>query len=101
MDMHVIQRLETMVQGERRPDLTVLLDAPVEQALERARRRNAGAAADRFESERVEFFERVRAAYGARAAASPGRIAVIDASQSADRVAARILELLEERSWIS
>jgi dTMP kinase len=101
MDMDVIQRLETMVQGERRPDLTVLLDAPVEQALERARRRNAGAAADRFESERVEFFERVRAAYGARAAASPGRIAVIDASQSADRVAARILELLEERSWIS
>jgi dTMP kinase len=95
MDMDVIQRLETMVQGERRPDLTVLLDAPVEQALERARRRNAGAAADRFESERVEFFERVRAAYG------PGRIAVIDASQSADRVAARILELLEERSWIS
>jgi dTMP kinase len=89
------------VQGARRPDLTVLLDAPVEQALGRARQRNAGAVSDRFESERAEFFERVRDAYRARAAAEPNRIAAIDASQSADRVAAQILKLLEARSWIS
>jgi dTMP kinase len=101
--LHVehIRQLETMVLGARRPDLTVLLDAPVEQALERARQRNAGAAADRFESERAEFFERVRDAYRARAAADPNRIAVVDASQSVDRVALQILELLEARSWIS
>ena len=96
-----IRVLETLVQGTRRPDLTVLLDAPVEQALQRARQRNAGAAADRFESERAEFFERVRGAYRARAAAEPGRIASLDAGQSADLVAARILELLKARSWIS
>ena len=96
-----IRQLETMVQGSRRPDLTVLLDAPVEQALRRARQRNSGAATDRFESERVEFFERVRAAYRARAAAEPDRIIPIDAHQSADAVAARILELLEARRWIS
>jgi dTMP kinase len=96
-----IRQLETMVQGSRRPDLTVLLDAPVEQALRRARQRNAGAATDRFESERVEFFERVRAAYRARAAAEPDRIIPIEAHQSADAVAARILELLEARRWIS
>jgi dTMP kinase len=96
-----IRVLETLVQGRRRPDLTVLLDAPVEQALQRARQRNAGAAADRFESERAEFFERVRGAYRARAAAEPGRIASLDAGESADRVAARILELLKARSWIS
>jgi dTMP kinase len=96
-----IRQLETMVLGARRPDLTVLLDAPVEQALKRARQRNAGAAADRFESERAEFFERVRDAYLARAAAEPGRIAVVDASQSVDRVALQILGLLEARSWIS
>jgi dTMP kinase len=96
-----IRQLQTMVQGARLPDLTVLLDAPVEQALERARRRNAGAAADRFESERAEFFERVRDAYRARAAAEPNRIAVIDASQSIDEVALQILQLLETRSWIS
>jgi dTMP kinase len=96
-----IGQLETLVLGARRPDLTLLLDAPVEQALGRARQRNAGAAADRFESERAEFFERVRDAYRARAAAEPGRISVVDASQSADRVAAQILELLRARSWIS
>jgi len=96
-----IRRLETMVLGARRPDLTVLLDAPVPQALQRARQRNAGAAADRFESERTEFFERVRAAYLARAAAEPMRIETVDAAQSVDEVAARIFRLLETRSWIS
>ncbi len=57
-----IRLLETMVQGSRRPDLTLLLDAPVDEALRRARQRNAGAgtAQDRFESERAEFFERVQ-----------------------------------------
>ncbi|HEY4443557.1 MAG TPA: dTMP kinase [Steroidobacteraceae bacterium] len=96
-----IRQLQAMVQGARLPDLTVLLDVPVKQALERAHRRNAGAAVDRFESERAEFFERVRDAYRARAAAEPDRIAVIDASGSIDGVALQILQLLETRSWIS
>ena len=98
---HYIRQLETMVQGARSPDLTVLLDAPVEQALQRAQQRNAGAAADRFESERAEFFERVRGAYLARAAAEPGRIAVIDARQSVEMIASQILKLIEARMWIS
>jgi dTMP kinase len=101
VSLDAIRQLETLVLGARRPDLTVLLDAPVPQALQRARQRNAGAAADRFESERAEFFERVRAAYLARAAADPGRIAIVDATQSVDEVAARIRALLEARSWIS
>ena len=96
-----IRQLESMVQGSRRPDLTLLLDAPVEQALRRARQRNSGAATDRFESERVEFFERVGAAYRARAAAEPDRIVAIEAHDSADAVASRILELLKARLWIS
>jgi dTMP kinase len=96
-----IRQLEVMVLGLRRPDLTVLLDAPVGQALQRARQRNAGAAVDRFEGERAEFFERVRSAYLARAAAEPARIAVIDASQTVDEVAAQVLAVLEARSWIS
>jgi dTMP kinase len=101
MNVDFIRQLETMVQGARRPDLTLLLDAPIDEALRRARQRNAGAAADRFESERAEFFDRVRKAYLARASAEPQRIAAIDASQSADAVAERILALLKERSWIS
>jgi dTMP kinase len=101
MDLNHIRQLEIMVQGARRPDLTVLLDAPVEQGMQRARHRNAGAVADRFESERADFFERVRDAYRARAAAEPNRIAVIDAGQSADEVAADIIDELKARSWIS
>jgi dTMP kinase len=96
-----IRDLERMVQGARRPDLTILLDAPVAEALARARERNTGSVADRFERERSEFFERVREVYRARAAAEPQRIAVIDATQSADQVTARIVAQLKERSWIS
>lgn len=101
LDPQGIAQLEIMVQGTRRPDLTILLDAPVEQALQRARQRNAGAGADRFESERVEFFQRVRAAYLARATAAAGRMGIIDASRSAEAVSTAILELLKARSWIS
>jgi dTMP kinase len=96
-----IRELESMVQGVRRPDLTVLLDAPVEAALARAAARNEGAAADRFERERGEFFERVRNVYLTRAAAEPNRIALIDATQSVDEVSACILAELKARSWIS
>jgi dTMP kinase len=101
VDSQHIGVLEALVQGSRRPDLTLLLDAPVELGLARAQARNAGAAPDRFESERVDFFQRVRAAYLARAAAEPRRIAVIDAGGPADAVSARILSCLEERAWIS
>ena len=100
-----IAQLERLVQGSMRPDLTLLLDAPVAAGLERVRARNAGAghasAADRFERERAEFFERVREGYLARAAAEPERMAVIDAAGSIDLVAAQILEVLRVRRWIS
>jgi dTMP kinase len=98
--MNDVQQLESMVQGARRPDLTFLLDAPVEVALSRAAKRNASAAADRFESERAEFFVRVRQAYLARAAAEPQRMLVIDATRSPDEVAAGMLKILEDKSWI-
>jgi dTMP kinase len=101
LSMEKIEQLESMVQGALRPDFTVLLDAPVENALARARRRNAGAPEDRFERERSEFFERVRKVYRARAAAEPGRIAIVDATRSVDEVGAHILEQLKVRSWIS
>jgi len=96
-----IRTLETMVQGALRPDLTILLDASVGEALSRAAARNLGSLADRFESERGEFFERVRAAYLARAAAEPNRIAVVDATLSVAEVSTQILNLLKARSWIS
>ena len=96
-----IRDLEHMVQGARRPDLTILLDAPVQGAMARAAARNSGAVPDRFENERSEFFERVRGVYRARAAAEPNRIVVVDATQAVEEVGARILEHLKARSWIS
>lgn len=103
--MDSIRQLETLVQGARRPDLTLLLDVPVLVGLQRARQRNAASGAereeDRFEAERAGFFERVRAAYLARAAAEPRRIVVIDAVRSADEVAEQIVGALRARKWIS
>jgi dTMP kinase len=101
MSAQPIRELELMVQGARRPDLTILLDAPVEAALARAAARNAGAAADRFERERSEFFKRVRKAYLARATAEPDRIAIVDATQAVEAIGARILDELKARAWIS
>jgi dTMP kinase len=101
MAAEAIRQLEAMVQGDLRPDLTLLLDAPVRQALQRAHQRNAGAPADRFETERGEFFERVAAAYRLRAELEPRRVAVIDAAQTADAVTTQILDVLKKRSWIS
>jgi dTMP kinase len=98
--------LELLVQRARRPDLTLLLDLPVAVGLQRARRRNQDtgiehADQDRFELQRAEFFERVRAAYLVRAAAEPGRVSVIDAGRSADEVTSQIVDVLGARTWIS
>jgi len=106
LEQETIAQLERLVQGSRRPDLTLLLDVPVGVSLERARARNSGAqgassAADRFERERAEFFERVRAGYLARASAEPERIVVIDAALPEEEVALEIVGELEVRSWIS
>jgi len=78
-----VRWLETQVQNDLRPDLTLLLDADPEVGLARA---GARGAADRFERERGEFFSRVRAAYLERATAEPERFRVIDASQSLEAV---------------
>lgn len=77
------------------PDFTLLLDVGVEQGMARAHGR--GHVLDRIERERGEFFHRVRDAYLARARAEPERIALIDASQSADEVVRQVLAVLAER----
>ena len=67
-----VRALERIAQRGRRPDLTLLLDLPVAQAMERSRRR--GGQNDRFESEQAAFFERVRAGYLAILAREPQRL---------------------------
>ena len=83
-----------LVHGDLAPTLTILLDAPPEVGLGRA---GARSAADRFETEQVQFFARVRQAYLERAAAEPARFAVIDASQDIASVHAEIRLRLSER----
>jgi dTMP kinase len=74
--------LERWVNGELRPDLTLVFDVPVEVALARL----AGVRADRFESENRGYFERVRAGYLERAAAEPHRLRVIDGRRTVAEV---------------
>jgi dTMP kinase len=89
-----IEALENLVHGDLQPDLTLLLDLPVELGLQRASDRSQ---ADRFEGESVEFFQRVRGAYLERAAAAPGRFSVIDASRELEEVWAEIRSVLQAR----
>jgi len=92
IDRTRIQTLEEWVQGSVRPDLTLLLDAPPEVGLERTRRRGAP---DRFESERVAFFQKVRKEYRQLAAHFPERIKLVDASQPLAVVQSEIIGHLQ------
>ena len=85
IDTDTIARLEALVQGDFRPDITLLLDVPVEVGLSRASERGK---LDRFEQEKIEFFERVRQAYLEVAATHYGRYRIIDASRPLTQVQA-------------
>lgn len=87
--------LERWVHGDCQPDLTLLFDLPIEVARARlARAHESGRAMDKFERERDAFFERVQAAYRARAEADPRRIRVIAATHAPAEVRAAITEAL-------
>ncbi len=89
----VICQLETLVQADLRPDLTLILDIDVKLGLSRASQRGE---LDRFESETLDFFERVRAAYRERASANPARYAIVDAGQSLEKVQQDIDQVLQK-----
>lgn len=87
-----IAQLELFVQGTRKPDHVILLDAPAELGLARAGRRGA---LDRFEQETVDFFERVRQVYLERAANNPGRYHIVDASAGLETVQAQLAAIVQ------
>lgn len=87
-----IATLEYWVQGDFRPDLTLLLDVPLEVSMARI---NQTREKDRFEQEEAEFFNRVREVYLQRANEQPERYAVIDSSQSLDAVKNQIETALD------
>lgn len=92
-DPDELRRLQEFATYGLLPDLTILLDVPVEVGLERTRRR---AEWNRFEdTEAVAFFERVRAEYLRLAAAEPDRFRVVDGSGSVEQADAAIRALVE------
>jgi len=94
-DMAALRPLQEFATFGLRPDLTLLLDVPVEIGLERTRRR---AEWNRFEdTEELAFFERVRAAYLRLAADEPERFAVVDGSGSVETADAAIRDAVEQR----
>ena len=84
LDWARIEALESWVQGALQPDLTLLFDLPEEIAA--VRLQGTGAAPDRFEREKAEFFARVRGAYLRRAAQFPSRFHVIDSRKAVDEI---------------
>ena len=86
-----IAALEQWVIGDFRPDLTLLFDVPAEVGRERLA---DGRALDKFERQQADFFERVRAAYLARAAAEPSRFRIVDSTRSPAAVRAELAAIL-------
>ncbi|WP_422416509.1 dTMP kinase [Pseudomonas sp. GZD-222] len=93
LSLQRIATLEQFVQGDLRPDLTLVFDLPVEIGLSRAAARGR---LDRFEQEGQAFFEAVRQAYLARAQAAPQQYTLIDASQSLAQVQQALDALLPQ-----
>ena len=93
VSMARIAELEQFVQGDLRPDLTILLDLPVAQGMQRAGERSAP---DRFEQEQHQFFEKVRATYLERAKQQPQRYRVIDAGLDLEGVQQQIRQQLAD-----
>jgi dTMP kinase len=91
----LIAGLETAVVGSTRPDLTLMLDLPVEEGLARAGRR--GGVEERFERKGRAFHERLRQGFLAIATAEPDRCVVIDAARSPDAVAEAVWAAVQAR----
>lgn len=88
MPVSRIAELAEWVHGDLQPDITFLLDAPANIGIDRLKNRRSK---DRIESERLEFFERVRQGYLTLAAAAPQRFRIIDATQSLADVQQQLL----------
>lgn len=96
LSLSTIAQLRALVHRDLQPDMTLLLDAPVEIGMSRASERGE---LDRFEQEQMSFFERVRQGYIDQAQADPDRYRIIDASQSLSDVQADIRDVL--MPWLS
>ena len=89
-----IRRIETVVQDGFTADLTILLSGDIESGMRRVSKRGDK---DRFELEKIEFFERVRHSYLNLAKANPERFSIVDADQTIDKAALAIQTAMKRR----
>lgn len=97
VDARMIRRLEKLTIGDTRPELTIILDLPAEEGLARANARRGTAKADRFESETLEFHQKLRDAYRQLAAEEPDRCVLIDAGGSREAVGKAVWDVVNRR----
>ncbi len=97
VDPRLIRGLERVSIGELMPDLTLILDAPVDVTTERMALRRGNAAADRFEGEGVEFHTKLRDAFLTLARLEPERCVVIDSNAPREHVAKQIWDAVQKR----
>ena len=93
----LINAMQRVTIGDLKPDLTIILDLPVELGLQRAAVRRGSGAPDRFEGENLRFHQGLREAYRKIAADEPARCVLIDANSDPDTVAGRVWTALRER----
>jgi dTMP kinase len=92
----VLNAMQRVTIGDLKPDLTIILDVPVEVGLKRAAARRGAGAADRFEAEDIKFHQELRDAYRQIAAEDPNRCVLIDATPHPDVVAAQVWTTLRD-----
>ena len=93
IDASRINLLEKWVQGDLRPNLTLLFDLDVNVGLQRTKKRND---ADRFEREEINFFEKIRNTYLERAQKEPQRFRIINSASSLESVKEQIITILKD-----
>jgi dTMP kinase len=97
VDPKVLDAMQRVTIGDLKPDLTIILDVPVDIGMQRAAARRGAGAPDRFEAEDVKFHEGLRDAYRQIAAAEPQRCVLIDANAAPGVVAARVWTAVRDR----
>ena len=97
VDPKVLNAMQRVTIGELKPDLTIILDVPVDIGMQRAAARRGDGAPDRFEAEDVKFHEGLRDAYRQIAAAEPQRCVLVDANAAPGVVAARVWTAVRDR----
>lgn len=93
----VLNAMERVTIGDLKPDLTIILDVPVEVGMQRAAARRGSGAPDRFEAEDIKFHQQLRDAYRQIAAAEPQRCVLIDADADTATVAAAVWAAVRDR----